>query len=79
MVELDGVEKKDDEGVVAGMKERLAAIEEEDRASREEFERLTSLYENLYLKLMEKTKEWNDRIQLQILEMCEARQELKDL
>ena len=38
-----------------------------------------SLYENLYLKLMEKAKEWNDKIQSQILEICEARQELKDL
>ena len=44
-----------------------------------EFERLLSLYENLYLKLMEKAKEFNDKIQSQILEICEARKELRDL
>ena len=64
---------------MSGTRERLAAIEDEDRASSAEFERLMSLYENLYLKLMEKAKEWNDKIQSQILEICEARQELKDL
>ena len=79
MVELDSVERKDEEGAISGMRERLAIIEEEDRASSAEFERLLSLYENLYLKLMEKAKEWNDKIQSQILEICEARKELKDL
>jgi len=77
--ELGGVERRDDEGAVSGTRERLAAIEDEDRASSAEFERLMSLYENLYLKLMEKAKEWNDKIQSRILEICEARQELKDL
>ena len=79
MVELDGVERKDDEGAISGMRERLTVIEEEDRASTAEFERLLSLYENLYLKLMEKAKEFNDKIQSQILEICEARKELRDL
>ena len=61
------------------MRERLTAMEEEDRASDAEFERLMSLYENLYLKLMEKAKEFNDKIQSHILEICEARKELKEL
>ena len=64
---------------MAGMRERLAAIADEEAASRAEFERLMNLYENLYLKLMEKAKDWNGKIQSQILEMCEARKELKSL
>ena len=79
MAELDVVEKKDDKGAISGMRERLAAFEEEDYASKAEFERLMTLYENLYLKLMEKAKEFNDRIQSNILEICEARKELKEL
>ena len=79
MVELDGVARRDDESAISGMRERLTVIEEEDRASTAEFERLLSLYENLYLKLMEKAKEFNDKIQSQILEICEARKELRDL
>ena len=61
------------------MRERLTAMEEEDRASAAEFEKLMGLYENLYLKLMEKAKEFNDKIQSNILEICEARKELKEL
>ena len=77
--ELGGIEGKDGEVAVAVLRERLAAAADEEAASRAEFERLLSLYENLYLKLMEKAKEWNAKIQSQILEVCEARRELKSL
>ena len=79
VAELDIVQKMDDEGAISGMREQMAAFEEEDRTSKVEFERLMTLYENLYLKLMEKAKDFNDRIQSNILEILEARKELKEL
>lgn len=58
------------------LKEKRSRIEADETEAEAKYHKMLQLFANLYVKMMEKAKEWNEEIETEIARINKARDEL---